>query len=545
MDLDFAAAGRRLEKERNAQRRAAEQRRKAEAAAAKRAAEAAARVEELAAARRQERLAAAAAAREAEEASHRINFSAALKAVPWVKADTNRVALPKSVLESLEQQRALDWISGPLTFRLEVDVLGSKVITHCGVDEFTAEEGTIAIPPTVALSLSRDEGVDSLVGKRVHVCFTELDHVNKVKVEFQPRGKGFHTENEDVVNIDIKSVLLRTLRDTMTLTEGDWIPMRHEGKTYHLVARKVEPESAVVLINTDVEVEILPSEFTEQQELKARARQEALLARNKRLEELRANLPPEPAEASTAIRVRIPSGTSHTRRFQSTAKLNDIFDWVDTLMPEEVPEEVEEFQIQLVRNSNSPRDRSTLFRRDGGKDLSELGVGPRESWLANWCTSQLSREPTLDETPAAAHKILPNKTEATTTEVGEMQVDAMDIQGENESEALPKAFSQAVKEAEAKLDESIQTDQLKSALENASEPEEAAKVSADKVHVFHAMVANGMNPYQAAQAAQKYSDQIAMLETMGFSQDWPRSIELLDKYQGRLERVVNILAGGD
>jgi hypothetical protein len=51
------------------------------------------------------------------------------------------------------------------------------------------------------------------------------------------------------------------LRDSLALSEGDWIPLRHEGRTYHLV---VEP--ALLLLDTDVEVDLLPSEAVERAE---------------------------------------------------------------------------------------------------------------------------------------------------------------------------------------------------------------------------------------------------------------------------------------
>ncbi len=56
------------------------------------------------------------------------------------------------------------------------------------------------------------------------------------------------------------------LRDSLALSEGDWIPLRHEGRTYHLVVRRLEPEPALLLLDTDVEVDLLPSEAVERAE---------------------------------------------------------------------------------------------------------------------------------------------------------------------------------------------------------------------------------------------------------------------------------------
>ena len=58
---------------------------------------------------------------------------------------------------------------------------------------------------------------------------------------------------------------------------------------------------------------------------------------------------------------------------------------------------------------------------------------------------------------------------------------------------------------------------------------------------FELLRADGVAPQQAATYAQKYGSQLQELQAMGFSK-WARAVELLDKYQGRMVRVVNALA---
>ena len=52
----------------------------------------------------------------------------------------------------------------------------------------------------------------------------------------------------------MQAVLERTLRTHTCLSDGDWLPVRHEGVTYELVARGLEPAPALTLVHTDLEV---------------------------------------------------------------------------------------------------------------------------------------------------------------------------------------------------------------------------------------------------------------------------------------------------
>ena len=52
----------------------------------------------------------------------------------------------------------------------------------------------------------------------------------------------------------------------------------------------------------------------------------------------------------------------------------------------------------------------------------------------------------------------------------------------------------------------------------------------------------GVAQRRAAHAAQRYSSQLAELAQMGFADDAALSVSLLDKYNGRLLRVVNALS---
>eukprot|EP00913_Durusdinium_trenchii_P008469 g7954.t1 len=120
---------------------------------------------------------------------------------------------------------------------------GAGGSTHAGVAEFTAEdsgeegsprphlctaarpalrpqEGTVGVPPRVALCLTKGSGLDTLdaVGQ-VEIRYVKLPRCRKSRVVFQPRGEGFHAGGMKVVSLDLEHVLLETLRGHTALTQ--------------------------------------------------------------------------------------------------------------------------------------------------------------------------------------------------------------------------------------------------------------------------------------------------------------------------------------
>ena len=86
--------------------------------------------------------------------------------------------------------------------------------------------------------------------------------------------------------------------------------------------------------------------------------------------------------------------------------------------------------------------------------------------------------------------------------------------------------------------------------DGAMELDEATKIEAErrdlggaeKAALFRSLVQRGLSNQLAAHAAQRYSSQLAELAQMGFGDDAALSVSLLDKYNGRLLRVVNALS---
>ncbi|CAK9117820.1 unnamed protein product [Durusdinium trenchii] len=68
-------------------------------------------------------------------------------------------------------------------------------------------EGTVGVPPRVALCLTKGSGLDTLdaVGQ-VEIRYVKLPRCRKSRVVFQPRGEGFHAGGMKVVSLDLEHV---------------------------------------------------------------------------------------------------------------------------------------------------------------------------------------------------------------------------------------------------------------------------------------------------------------------------------------------------
>ncbi|CAK0886218.1 unnamed protein product, partial [Prorocentrum cordatum] len=216
--------------------------------------------------------------------------------------------------------------------------------THAGVAEFTAEEGTVGVPPRVALCLTKGAGLGSLAAvAQVEVRYARLPRSRKSRVAFQPRGQGFHVGGASAFRIDLEHVLQESLRGHTALSEGDWLPIRHEGVTYELVVKTLEPEPQLALLDTDLTVEVLPSEHTEaelraEEERRLREEEAAREAEERerrrleaaRLKALALGPEPEPGPEVVQLLLRLPDGGRLSRRFARGDRLQRILDWVES-----------------------------------------------------------------------------------------------------------------------------------------------------------------------------------------------------------------------
>lgn len=185
-----------------------------------------------------------------------IMFSRILEAVSF-QGNGDKIKLPPSCFTELSDQGAFD--KGPLYFQLSVihqegpsDMNNTDpklATTHSGVLEFTAEEGSVGLPPHVWSNLFN---VDAPKAPLVEVCYVWLPKGTYAKL--QPDLVGF----SDIPNH--KAVLETSLRQLATLSQGDMVTVNHGILTYKLRVLELKPSSSVSVLETDIEVDIVGSD---------------------------------------------------------------------------------------------------------------------------------------------------------------------------------------------------------------------------------------------------------------------------------------------
>jgi ubiquitin fusion degradation protein 1 len=489
-------------------------------------------------------------AREAEEERLRleqerqmnggIRFAVNLRPYPVARTD-DKLELPPSALAELERQQVLE--KGELmTFSVSVPGGGDAGLgrTHAGVAEFTAEEGTVGVPPRVALCLTKGAGLATLSSASVvQVRFARLPRSSKSRVSFQPRGQGFHAGGADAYRMDLEHVLQESLRGHTALTEGDWLPIRHNEQTFELVVRELDPAGQVALLNTDLTVEILPSEQTEAEmraEEEAKAREAAAAAAAAERERLRLErartkaeaLDPEPAAGPDVVQLllRLPDGKRLVRRFARSVVLAEVLNWVES----EPESHVVENAFSLVQKW--PGHCRELGSAESNQTLTSLGFARQEALFLQYSTDNASAIADAVE-PAAAGEAVEKSRVAAAPPIH------VPISASADSAARDE-WATAERQALGALDRRLEGD---------VSPSEAARVEpaleeltgTELVGVFERLVAFGMPPPEAATASKRYAAQLKELAAMGFD-DWPQAVRLLDKYNGRLLRVANLLS---
>ncbi|ETM50796.1 hypothetical protein L914_05198 [Phytophthora nicotianae] len=440
------------------------------------------RVERIAELERQEQQ-----ALEEQRLTGGIRYLKQLRPVPTT-GDGDKIALPVSALEELNPQNALEL--GVFTFELSFDedqqggeASIAKRQTHAGVLEFVADEGTVGLPPKVAASLFRHtkELPDS-----IQVRFVRLEKGKFASL--QPRGEGFGDRQ-----IDFKHMLERSLKAHTTLTEGDVLFVRHGRETFEVLVAELKPERAINILNTDLEVDMIPCEAVAkkkeaERQLEEEAARAVALAQEKeqwKAGKLTKLVPEPPLDERLQVKLvlRMPEGQS-TRRFLHSSPLQSVFDYIEALTGEEAR------YFRLV--ATYPR---RLFGVDSAdKSLQELGLNGRQEAL-------FVEKIEVTPEPAASENIN-----------GEILVARPRTQ-------LPGSWEEARQTLEKWLDESMHS---------------------TVVPAIHAMEP-AMPVAQSADQETKWQAQLRELEEMGFM-NRSLNIEVLERYQGRLLRVVNYLS---
>ncbi|CAA7017596.1 unnamed protein product [Microthlaspi erraticum] len=150
----------------------------------------------------------------------------------------DKIIMPPSALNRLASLH----IEYPMLFQLSNVSVGKT--THCGVLEFTADEGVVFLPNWMMQNMSLEEG-DILQIKNISL-------VKGTYIKLQPHTQDFL----DISNP--KAILETTLRSYSCLTTGDTFMVPYNNKQYFINVVEAKPSSAVSIIETDCEVDFAP-----------------------------------------------------------------------------------------------------------------------------------------------------------------------------------------------------------------------------------------------------------------------------------------------
>ncbi|AOA61188.1 hypothetical protein PP7435_CHR1-0354 [Komagataella phaffii CBS 7435] len=163
---------------------------------------------------------------------------------------SDRVALPPSILESLvnQQQRlSIASLPHPLIFRLQAEKSNSAVNSFVGVKEFTSQEGTILLPEFIYDKLVSPDNNDSTINITLASDIPKGTSIALKPLELYPEIKDWKYFLEAKL---IKSYTTLSTNDTVCISEKD--------KVYKLLVEQAEPTSAICLIDTDIDLSIVP-----------------------------------------------------------------------------------------------------------------------------------------------------------------------------------------------------------------------------------------------------------------------------------------------
>ncbi len=149
-----------------------------------------------------------------------------------------KILLPQSALDSLTRMN----ISWPVFFSVRNPA--TRQSTHCGVQEFTAEEGLAYLPYWVMKHLGLAEGSVAVV--------RQTDMLPGTFAKIQPHSKDFL----DISNP--RAVLEKHLRDYSCMTTGDVFQFTYNDKKFAFNVLEVRPGNAVSIVETDMNVDFAP-----------------------------------------------------------------------------------------------------------------------------------------------------------------------------------------------------------------------------------------------------------------------------------------------
>lgn len=158
--------------------------------------------------------------------------------------DGDKILMPSSALQRLTMMH----VQYPMMFKISNP--RAKRTSHCGVMEFSADEGKVYLPQWMMQNLIIEEG------SMIMIRNVQLPKGRFVK--FRPHSKDFL----DISNP--RAVLEKQLRLHSCVTKGDVLMFTYVGRQYYIDIMEVRPADAVSIIETDMEVDFdAPVDYVE------------------------------------------------------------------------------------------------------------------------------------------------------------------------------------------------------------------------------------------------------------------------------------------
>ena len=165
---------------------------------------------------------------------------------------SNNIILPPDALKKLSKMPNFGDSTIPILFRiLNIDL---NISTHCGVVEFTAEEGTCYIPSNMFDRLCLKEGQ--------YVNIRSMTLIPGSFIKLKPHKTEFFN------NKDLKTILEYNLRNYFCVTEGDTISIKIRKKIYKIDVIHCKPNKSIRTLYCNIMVHFaLPKDYKEPEEL--------------------------------------------------------------------------------------------------------------------------------------------------------------------------------------------------------------------------------------------------------------------------------------
>ena len=155
---------------------------------------------------------------------------------------SNSIILPPSALQKISSLKNFGDNKNPVLFQiLNIDL---NIKTHCGVIEFTAQEGLCYLPSDMFDRLCLEEG------QKINVRALSLPKGTFIKL--QPH------KTEFINNPNPKAILEYNLRNYFCVTEGDTISVKFAKKIYKIDVIECKPAKAIQTLNCDLVVDFAP-----------------------------------------------------------------------------------------------------------------------------------------------------------------------------------------------------------------------------------------------------------------------------------------------